>query len=72
MSRTAVSKWGRNVGYPNIDSLKYIVKVFSILLSKNNYKKQLFDLGPIQFTENIKSSVLQRFLIIQHPKNTKT
>ena len=30
VSRTAVSKWESGKGYPSIDSLKYISKIFKI------------------------------------------
>jgi transcriptional regulator with XRE-family HTH domain len=36
VSRTAVSKWESGRGYPNIESLKAIAKLFSVTIDRYN------------------------------------
>lgn len=45
VSRTAVSKWESGKGYPNIDSLKRIAKLFSVTVDQLLSSEELIDIA---------------------------
>ena len=51
VSRTAISKWESGKGYPSIDLLKQISKVFNISIDKMLSSEEL-----IEFAENDKKN----------------
>ena len=54
VSRTAVSKWESGKGYPNIDSLKDISKLFKITIDELLSSEEIIDIAKIENTSNIK------------------
>lgn len=61
VSRTAVSKWESGKGYPNIESLKYISKFFSITIDDLLSSEELIDLA--QNENNTNLNKIYEFLI---------
>ena len=59
VSRTAVSKWESGRGYPNLESLKYISRLFSISIDDLLSNEELIELAETESHENIsKVSIL--------------
>ena len=56
VSRTAVSKWESNKGYPNIDSLKDIAKLFNITIDELLSSEEIIDIARKENTSNIKKT----------------
>lgn len=56
VSRTAISKWESGKGYPNIDSLKSISKLFSISIDNLLSGEELISLAVDENRTNIKKS----------------
>ena len=54
VSRTAVSKWESGKGYPNIDSLKDIAKLFNITIDELLSSEEIIDIAKKENTSNIK------------------
>ena len=54
VSRTAVSKWESNKGYPNIDSLKDIAKLFNKTIDELLSSEEIIDIAKRENTSNIK------------------
>ena len=54
VSRTAVSKWESGKGYPNIDSLKDIAKLFSKTIDELLSSEEIIDIAKKENTTNIK------------------
>ena len=45
ISRTAISKWESNRGYPNLDTLKDIAKIFNITIDDLLSSDKIIDIG---------------------------
>ena len=56
VSRTAVSKWESGKGYPNIDSLKDIAKLFNITIDELLSNEEIIDIAKEENTTNIKGT----------------
>ena len=56
VSRTAVSKWESGKGYPSIDSLKEIAKLFNITIDKLLSSEEIIDIAKKENTSNIKKT----------------
>ena len=54
VSRTAVSKWESGKGYPNIDSLKDIAKLFNKTIDELLSGEEIIDIAKRENTSNIK------------------
>ena len=54
VSRTAVSKWESGKGYPNIDLLKDIAKLFNKTIDELLSSEEILDIAKIENTANIK------------------
>lgn len=54
VSRTAVSKWESGKGYPNIDSLKDIAKLFNKPIDELLSSEEIIDIAKEENTSNIK------------------
>ena len=54
VSRTAVSKWESSKGYPNIDSLKDIAKLFNKTIDELLSSEEIIDIAKKENTSNIK------------------
>jgi len=54
VSRTAVSKWESGKGYPNIDSLKDISKLFNKTIDELLSSEEIIDIAKKENTSNIK------------------
>lgn len=54
VSRTAVSKWESGKGYPNIDSLKDIAKLFDKSIDELLSSEEIIDIAKKENTSNIK------------------
>lgn len=54
VSRTAVSKWESGKGYPNIDSLKDIAKLFNKTIDDLLSSEEIIDIAKRENTSNIK------------------
>ena len=54
VSRTAVSKWESGKGYPNIDSLKGIAKLFNKTIDELLSSEEIIDIAKEENTSNIK------------------
>ena len=54
VSRTAVSKWESGKGYPNIDSLKDIAKLFNKTIDELLSSEEIIDIAKIENRSNIK------------------
>ena len=54
VSRTAVSKWESGKGYPNIDSLKDIPKLFNKTIDELLSSEEIIDIAKKENTSNIK------------------
>ena len=54
VSRTAVSKWESGKGYPNIDSLKDIAKLFNKTIDELLSSEEIIDIAKEENTSNIK------------------
>lgn len=54
VSRTAVSKWESGKGYPNIDSLKDIAKLFNTTIDELLSGEEIIDIAKKENTSNIK------------------
>ena len=54
VSRTAVSKWESGKGYPNIDSLKDIAKIFNKTIDELLSSEEIIDIAQKENTSNIK------------------
>ena len=54
VSRTAISKWESGKGYPNIDSLKDIAKLFKITIDELLSSEEIIDIAKKENTSNIK------------------
>lgn len=54
VSRTAISKWESGKGYPNIDSLKYISKFFSVSIDELLSSDELITLAECENRSNVK------------------
>ena len=54
VSRTAVSKWESGKGYPNIDSLKDIAKLFNKTIDELLSSEEIIDIAKKENTTNIK------------------
>lgn len=53
VSRTAVSKWESGKGYPSIDSLKYISKLFNISIDELLSSEEILDIAENENVYNI-------------------
>ena len=53
VSRTAVSKWESGKGYPSIDSLKYISKIFNVSIDELLSNEEIIDIAKNENTSNI-------------------
>ena len=56
VSRTAVSKWESGKGYPSIDSLKYISKIFNISIDELLSNEEIIDIAENENTSNIEKN----------------
>lgn len=56
VSRTAVSKWESGKGYPNIDSLKDIAKLFNKTIDELLSSEEIIDIAQKENTSNIKKA----------------
>ena len=56
VSRTAVSKWESGRGYPNLESLKCISKLFSISIDELLSNDELIELAETENRSNINKS----------------
>lgn len=56
VSRTAVSKWESDRGYPNIDSLKDIAKLFNVTVDELLSNEEIIDIAKKENISNVKSS----------------
>ena len=56
VSRTAVSKWESGKGYPNIDSLKDIAKLFNITIDELLSSEEIINIARKENTSNIKKT----------------
>ena len=56
VSRTAVSKWESGKGYPNIDSLKDIAKLFNKSIDELLSSEEIIDIAKKENTSNIKKA----------------
>ena len=56
VSRTAVSKWESGKGYPNIDSLKDIAKLFNKTIDELLSSEEIIDIAKNENTNNIKKT----------------
>ena len=56
VSRTAVSKWESGKGYPNIDSLKDIAKLFNKTIDELLSSEEIIDIAKKENTSNIKKA----------------
>lgn len=56
VSRTAVSKWESGRGYPSIDSLKYISKIFNISIDELLSNEEIIDIAENENTSNIEKN----------------
>jgi len=56
VSRTAVSKWESGKGYPNIDSLKDIAKLFNKTIDELLSNEEIIDIAKKENTYNMKKS----------------
>lgn len=54
VSRTAVSKWESGRGYPNLDSLKCISRIFSISIDELLSNDELIELAETESRTNVK------------------
>ena len=54
VSRTAISKWESGKGYPNIDSLKDIAKLFNKTIDELLSSEEIIDIAKKENTSNIK------------------
>lgn len=54
VSRTAISKWESGKGYPNIDSLKDIAKLFNKTIDELLSSEEIIDIAKEENTSNIK------------------
>lgn len=57
VSRTAVSKWESGKGYPNIDSLKCISKLFSVSIDELLSSDELITLAENENNQNMSKIV---------------
>jgi len=64
VSRAAVSKWESGRGYPNIDSLKAITKLFNITLDALLSSEEVLDLAKANSSADIKKIELKVFGIL--------
>ncbi|MGN0626672.1 MAG: helix-turn-helix domain-containing protein [Oscillospiraceae bacterium] len=55
VSRTAISKWESQRGFPNIESLKAIAKIFSVSVDELLSGEELIDLAETQAKQKAKS-----------------
>ena len=55
VSRTAISKWESGKGYPNIDSLKDIAKIFDKTIDELLSSEEIIDMAKKENVSNIKS-----------------
>ena len=53
VSRTAVSKWESGKGYPSIDSLKDISKIFNVSIDELLSNEEIIDIAKNENTSNI-------------------
>ncbi len=60
VSRVAVSKWESGRGYPNLDSLKLLAKVFNITIDELLSSEELIDIAQVQVKN--KSSVMRTMI----------
>ena len=56
VSRTAVSKWESGKGYPNIDSLKDIAKIFNITIDELLSSEEIIGIAKSENNTNIKKA----------------
>ncbi len=56
VSRTAVSKWESGKGYPNIDSLKDIAKIFNITIDELLSSEEIIGIAKNENNTNIKKT----------------
>ena len=56
VSRTAVSKWESGKGYPNIDSLKEIAKIFNITIDELLSGEEIIGIAKSENNTNIKKA----------------
>lgn len=54
VSRTAVSKWESGKGYPNIDLLKDVAKLFNKTIDELLSSEEILDIAKIENTSNMK------------------
>ena len=73
VSRTAVSKWESGKGYPSIDSLKYMSKLFSISIDNLLSSEEILDIAEQDKQQRLKKNngfifsafdILSLFMII--------
>ena len=50
VSRTAVSKWESGKGYPSIDSLKYISKIFNVSIDELLSNEEIIDIEELSIS----------------------
>lgn len=53
VSRTAISKWESGKGYPSIDSLKYMSKIFNISIDELLSSEEIIDIAENENISNI-------------------
>lgn len=53
VSRTAISKWESGKGYPSIDSLKYMSKIFNISIDELLSSEEIIDIAENENVSNI-------------------
>lgn len=56
VSRTAVSKWESGKGYPSIDSLKYMSKLFSISIDELLSSEEILDIAEQDKQQKLKKN----------------
>ena len=56
VSRTAVSKWESGKGYPNIDSLKDIAKLFNKTIDELLSSEEIIDIAKKENNSNMKKA----------------
>lgn len=64
ISRTAISKWERNKGYPNIDTLKQIAKLFDVTIDELLHGEELINLAQEENSVNISNFTIFLFGLV--------
>ena len=66
VSRTAVSKWESRKGYPSIDSLKYMSKLFSISIDELLSSEEILDIAEQDKQQKLKKVTLKAPVPMKH------